>query len=553
MNAIKSQIKEIKTKYLELKRKETNKLITKKEKERLDEIKKQLLSLAGTKKLLETRLVESVDLIKQLKEQRKVDPEKQRENRRQKHEQIIEKILETHKKLLEPINSAEKSQLVDKRKALFQEIQKNSQNNHKYLKDVREVMTKGFKKLNSEYLEKKFANLISLTEEKNNLRSKILESSKDRLSRLKGLTIPRLLKELNKTPPDQIEEIEKLTSLITELKDKEPIDKELDKELKYEELLKNQIKEIMAKLKADQYIDKKNKKKFFNKYTNFVNSKEIEKKSKKIRDSILKSQENIIQKYKNTSLERTLEPEKNTDSVKINSIEELIKQSRAKGKNISKNLFKKYLNNSLSIVDNKNKAEFKKVYKKLYTSGIKNSPKTEKEFKELFNKFKKIEEKKVKKENRTTNELPTPELPKDTPPFFQRFKPKPEISPWAKKVKKNSSQVITKPTKSTKQIRQKTQTFPKDSGKVMSGVSYENKLKSTKPPVQSSYQEEDKSGYTRIPTRNESKIIKLIKKLPSQRIKIKDIKSGILSIKNKEIQKQLRSLLDQKLISITRK
>ena len=56
-----------------------------------------------------------------------------------------------------------------------------------------------------------------------------------------------------------------------------------------------------------------------------------------------------------------------------------------------------------------------------------------------------------------------------------------------------------------------------------------------------------------MPYKIEGKIIKLIGKLPSQTIKIKDIKSQISGIQNKETQRQLRSLLDQKLISITRK
>ena len=101
----------------------------------------------------------------------------------------------------------------------------------------------------------------------------------------------------------------------------------------------------------------------------------------------------------------------------------------------------------------------------------------------------------------------------------------------------------------------------------MNGVSYKNKLKFTeqpvqsssqlkdnsKKPVQSSYQLEDNSGFKRVLTENEKKIIKLIRKLPSKKIKIADIKSAISSFKNNEIKKQLRGLLEQKLISITRK
>ena len=79
--------------------------------------------------------------------------------------------------------------------------------------------------------------------------SNILESSKDGLLRLKSLTIPRLLKKLNKTPPDQEEEIEELTSLITKLKDKEL----KDKELKYEELRKNLKNMNNAKKVNEEY------------------------------------------------------------------------------------------------------------------------------------------------------------------------------------------------------------------------------------------------------------------------------------------------------------
>jgi hypothetical protein len=267
-------------------------------------------------------------------------------------------------------------------------------------------------------------------------------------------------------------------------------------------------------------------------FTLFNDQKKIEHDSKKHIENIEKMKKNQIkslqEKYNAISLEKDLEPIQNKDSVEIRSIKELIKKS--KGKNISKNMFKRFLKNSFSSINNKNKAEFNKVYKKLYTPGIRNSPiriqELQQKLQELTEKYKLIEEKKVRKENRTTNKLPTPELPKDTPSFFQKFKPKPEISPWAKK---NNTVKTTKPTKPT-------------SPKVKEGKH------STNQPVQSSYQLEDNSGFKRVPTGNEKKIIKLIKKLPSKTIKIADIKSAISSIKNNEIKKQLRSLLDQKLI-----
>jgi len=255
----------------------------------------------------------------------------------------------------------------------------------------------------------------------------------------------------------------------------------------------------------------------------------------------------LQEKYNTISLEKNIEPIKTKDTVEIRSIKDLIKQS--KGKNISKNLLKRFLKNSFSSIDNKNKAEFKKVYKKLYPPKLRNSPKTEKELQELFNEFKKIEEKKVRKENRNTNELATPELPKDTPPFFQRFAPKPEISPWAKKDTKNNSPIVINTVKSTSQ---------KDSSKRIDGKSYKKSLGIkkdllTSPPQENSSPIKKNSNFTRVPYKIEEKIIKLIGKLPSRTIKIKDIKSKILSVQNKKTQRQLRSLLDQKLISITRK
>ena len=267
--------------------------------------------------------------------------------------------------------------------------------------------------------------------------------------------------------------------------------------------LKKEVDDLLMKLYTDSDYNKTNRKILINKYKNFVNSKQIKQESTKFRENIENNKKAIQEKYNEVSEE--------------------------------KNLFKRYLKNSLLLVDEKNKAELQKLYKKLNTEEIKIFPKTKKKYQELINKFKKIEQIKLDKKNRTTNELATPNIKQ-----VQTFKPKPEKSPWAKKDSKN----LTKPTR---------QTFPKDSGKVMKDVSYRNKINSNKKPVQSSYQLEDNSGFKRVPTGNEKKIIKLIKKLPSKTIKIADIKSAILSIKNNEIKKQLRSLLDQKLFSITRK
>lgn len=292
--------------------------------------------------------------------------------------------------------------------------------------------------------------------------------------------------------------------------------------------LKKEVDDLLMKLYTDRDYNKKNRKRLMNKYKNLVNSKQIEQESKKIAENIKKNIEN----------------KKKAIQEKYNKVSE------------EKNLFKRYLKNSLSLVDEKNKAELEKLYKKLNTEEIKIFPKTKKKYQELINKYKKIEEMKVKKLNRTTNELATPNIKQ-----VQKFKPKPEISPWAKKSTKNSSKVVTKSAK------KKIQTFPKDSGIIEKGKSYKNSVKSTKQPVQNRSSKKDKSDSKKPLTHSEIKNIKsikkLIEKLPSQTIQNKDkniklikkliIKLPSQTIQNREIQKRLRSLLDQKLISINKK
>jgi hypothetical protein len=512
LKATKDQIKEKEETYEKLKRKENNKTIKKKDKDKLIKITDQLTTLAKQKTSLEQKIIASVALIEQLRQQREIDPQKQLEERNQKHGEIIRQVVEKHKQMLEaetknkksalvdeiknlfkeiennaensPVylsnvknellkefdrltqekhskiieelfkihqqileskNSTEKLQLTDKRKKLFQEIQNNSQNNHKYLKDVREAITKGFKELNYKYVENEFKSLFTLTEEMINTNNN---------------------------------------------------NKKIE--------LKKEIKEIMAKLKAARDIDEQNRKKFLNKYTNFVNSKEIESRAKKGLKIIENSKKVIQDKH-------------------IESSEE-------------KNLFKRYLKNSLSLVDDKNKAELEKLYKKLNTEEIKIFPKTKKKYQELIQKYKNIEKTKLDKKNRNTNELATPNIKP-----VQKFKPKPEISPWAKKDSKKDSKNLTKPVKSTKRI---SQTFPKDSGKVINGVSYKKKVKSTEKPVQNISPKENisskaiqdkhdasseeknlfkrylKNSLSLVDDKNKAKLEKLNKKLNTEEIKI---------------------------------
>jgi hypothetical protein len=63
----------------------------------------------------------------------------------------------------------------------------------------------------------------------------------------------------------------------------------------------------------------------------------------------------------------------------------------------------------------------------------------------------------------------------------------------------------------------------------------------------------DLSEFTRVPTFNETQILKQIRKLPNPKIKIKDIKLQIASIGNKTIQKSLKKKLANKLTLITKK
>ena len=530
LRAIKDKISVIKKKYIELSEK---KPITQKDSDRLIKIREELTSLAQQKTLLETRITESIDLIKQLREARRIDPQKQLEERRQKHDEIIEEIIETHKKYLEAKTRIGKSQLNLKKLKLFQEIENDSVNSPEYLSYVIDRISK---------------TLFSLTEEKHSqiidelfkIHQKILDS-KNRTEKLElGSKRKELFNEIEKNSQNNHEYLKGVREVISKglkklnLQDLKAKHAELF--TKSEEMvnsnnssrkveLKKEVKDLLNKLRTDNGYDKKNRQMLMDNYKNFVNRKEIERGSKRFVENIENSKKKIQEKYNSESEE--------------------------------KNLFKRYLKNSLSVVDEKNKAELQKVYKKLSTPGIKNFPKTKRKLQELFNKFKKIEENKVKKVNRTTNELATPELPKDTPPFFQkvqRFAPKPVISPWAKKATKNSSPIVTNTVKPTKP------TFPKDSSKRKEGKSYKNALGTKKallisPPQgsQNSSPIKKNSNFTRVPYKTEEKIIKLIKKLPSRTIKIKDIKSEISSIENKEIQRQLRSLLDQKLNSITRK
>jgi hypothetical protein len=533
--ATKEQIKQIKPSYMELSDKKKQGQISQKESQRLTKIEAQLKSLAQQKTLLETRITESADLIKQLREERTIDPEKQLKERRQKHDEIIEKIIETHKKYLEAKTRIGKSQLNLKKQKLFQEIENDSVNSPEYLSDVIHRISKI---------------LFSLTEEKHSqiidelfkIHQKILDS-KNRTEKLElGSKRKELFNEIEKNSQNNHEYLKGVREVISKglkklnLQDLKAKHAELF--TKSEEMvnsnnsnrkvkLKKEVNDLLNKLRTDSDYDKKNIKMLINKHKNFVNSKEIEYQSKKFKKNIENNKKQIQEKYNKESEE--------------------------------KNLFKRYLKSSLSLVDEKNKAELQKVYKKLSTPGIKNSPKTKIKLQELFNKFKKIEENKVKKVNRTTNELATPELPKDTPPFFQkvqRFAPKPVISPWAKKdTKNNSSSIVTNTVKPTEE------TFTNVSSKRKEDKSYKNALGTTKkallisPPQgsQNSSPIKKNSNFIRVPYKNEEKIIKLIKKLPSRIIKIKDIKSKISSIPNKEIQRQLRSLLDQKLNSITRK
>jgi hypothetical protein len=522
LKATKEQIKEVKPIYMELKEKE--KSLNKKDKTRFEKVTTNLKSLAEKKVLLETRLTESTYLIQQLKEQRKIDPEKQREERRQKHDEIIEKIIETHKKMLEAKTSIGKTQLNLKKLKLFQEIENDEENSPDYLSEVKNRISEKLSSLTDE----KHSKLI---DEIFKIHKKLLDSKNSTEKLQLGSKRKALFNQIEKNSQNNHEYLKEVREVITKglkklnfenlkakyaelfTKSEEMINSNNSRKIE----LEKEVKDLLMKLDTDSDYDKKNRQMLLDNYKNFVNRKQIEHGSKKLVKNIETSKKQIQEKYNSESEE--------------------------------KNLFKRFLKSSLSLVDEKNKAELKKVYKKLYTPGIKNSPKTKKELQELFNKFKKIEENKVKKVNRNTNELATPELPKDTPPFFQRFAPKPEISPWAKKATKNSSSIATNTVKPT---------FSKDSSKRIVGKSYKNTLGIKKallisPPQENSSPIKKNSNFTRVPYKIEEKIIKLIGKLPNRTIKIRDIKSKISNVQNKEIQRQLRGLLDQKLISITRK
>jgi len=426
------------------------KLLEEKEK-KIEELEKELEKLEKKSKELKNKITElKPEKSKKDKQKNRFDDEEKQEEINikisNKNTELIDKILKTQQELHKADTEEKKSELRKIKTELFKKIESSKTgNSHKYLKEVRDTISRGFKELNLQDLKNKYAELFKKGEE-------MIESS--------------------------------------------------NKNKKLE--LQKEVDNLLMKLYTDNDYDKKNRQMLIDNYKNFVNRKEIERGKKRFLENIENSKKKIQEKYNSESEE--------------------------------KNLFKRYLKNSLSLVNEKNKDKLQKLYKKLNTEKIKIYPKN---LKKLEKKFKKIEEMKVKKENRTTNELPTPNIKQ-----VQTFKPKSVISPWAKK---NSSQVVNNTVKPT------TQTFPKDSSKIIKGKSYRNAVKPTTQTFPKDSSKEDNSGYKRIPTRNEIKIKKSIKKLPSKTIKIKDIKSAISSIQNKEIKKQLSGLLDQKLISITRK
>jgi hypothetical protein len=480
------KLSEKEKKYLEEKKQQREKLG-----KELSKLSKPIKELSEEISTLEKEIQAEKDKPKEIERKRKEIEREVAEDKGRDPDSIklLEKysdIFEIQQRLKATKNNSEEFKEIGKERAkLYAKLQGDKDFSVKARKEASDLISQRFKEMSLKQLIEKYSDLFNLISEK------ITENNKDKKSKLK-----------------------------------------------------NKIAELYQQLRDDKDFDKETIKKVLVEFSHFTDQKKLEHNSKKRLENIEKMRKNQIkslqEKHNAISLEKNIEPIKTKDTVEIRSIAELIKQS--KGKNISKNLLKRFLKNSFSSVDEKNKAEFKKVYKKLSTPGIKNSPKTKIKLQELFNKFKKIEENKVKKVNRTTNELATPELPKDTPSFFQkfeqkRFAPKPEISPWAKKATKKSSPIVTNTVKPT---------FSKDS----LGIKKDLLIS---PPQKNSSPIKKNSNFTRVPYKIEGKIIKLIGKLPSQTIKIKDIKSQISGIQNKETQRQLRSLLDQKLISITRK
>jgi hypothetical protein len=468
-----------------------------------------------------------------------------------KLEEDIKKYENNMKEKIEEEEMKKKSRKLDKN------LQKEKEENQKRSSDTSEIL----KKYNEIFqIHKKLKSVDKNSKEYIDL-SKERHSIYDKLSKNKNFSIQsrKEAKELisetfKKIYLEQL--IEKYSDLFR-LKSEEIMTNNIDKKSE----LKAMIKELKQKLLNERYYNKEDIRKVIEKFKNFSNKKEIEYKTRKQSENIIRSRKNQIkriqQKFNEIAINKNFTPPTINETISTEKTgttngeemknkvekgeetekgEEAIKQptnisvSKKNNKQLPKDrtfiqairekkngyVLKKFLNNSVGILGNNDRAKLGK---------------------------------------------------KDTIAFPKKFKP--VRSAWAKK--DNSQAVINSatPIKQTfpkdsakvekgksykKAVKSTKQKFPKDSAKVEKGVSYKNVVKkSINSSVQNSSPKEDTSYFTRIPTRDEIKIIKLIKKLPSKTIKIKDIKSEISGIQNKEIKKQLKSLLDKKLISITRK
>ena len=149
--------------------------LTPKEKKFLETKEKKIEELRIEKDKLEKKSEELIQESKELTQE--INKLKSEKKSKQKQEEIniqisnknsilIDQILNTQQELYKADTEEKKSALRKRKTELFKQIESNKKgNSHRYLKEVRETISKGFKKLNLQDLKEKYAELYNKGEE----------------------------------------------------------------------------------------------------------------------------------------------------------------------------------------------------------------------------------------------------------------------------------------------------------------------------------------------------------------------------------------------------